>query len=120
MLLLFVLPMPFVFGAVAFWALRSGGLRRLWLQCGFFVVFLSLFATVAARWNSTVSGRQVATFLALFTGPSLFLVNALLSVVASLTESMKARFAAAFIGSILGLIAGYTLIMFHAYGTAAR
>ncbi len=70
MITVFILPLVLAFSPVAVWALRVGGLRRLWLLCTLTLLAAVLLALVLSAVYSPSVWRVVLYFLA-FVGTSI-------------------------------------------------
>jgi hypothetical protein len=71
MITLFVLPLILAFAPVAGWALRVGGLRRLWLLCALTLLAFLLVALFLSAVYSVPSVWRVIVYFLAFVGPSI-------------------------------------------------
>ena len=84
MLTLFILPLILAFVPAAVWALRAGGLRRLWLLGAYALLALILVALVLSAVYSVPSVWRVILYFLVFVGPSVLFTNAALTVAGAL------------------------------------
>jgi hypothetical protein len=69
MITLFIVPLILAFSPVAVWALRVGGLRRLWLLCALTLLAIVLVALVLSAVYSVPSVWLVVLYFLGFVGP---------------------------------------------------
>jgi hypothetical protein len=107
MLTLFVLPLILAYAPAAVWALRAGGLQRLWLLGAF-----ALLALVLSAVYSVPSVRRVLLYFLVFVGPSVLFNNAALTVVDAFDSAVWTQLIAAFVGSLPGLAVGFVAAVY--------
>jgi hypothetical protein len=112
MLTLFVLPMILAFAPAAVWALRAGGLRRLWLLGAFAVVALILVALVLSAVYSVPSVWRVLLYFLTFVGPSILFTNTALTVASAFERELWTLLITAFVGSLVGLAVGFVVVVY--------
>ena len=113
MITLFIVPLILAFSPVAVWALRVGGLRRLWLLCVlalivvlFLALFLSAVCSVPSVW------RVVLYFLG-FVGPPILFATGSLTLASGLAwRSLRLQLVTAFAGSMIGLAVGFAVVVY--------
>jgi hypothetical protein len=109
MITLFVLPLILAFAPVAVWALRGGGLRRLWLLCALALLALLLVALVLSAVYSVPSTWRVVYYALAFVGPSVLFAAGSLTVASTLARALSVQLIAAFAGSLIGLAVGFVM-----------
>ena len=112
MLMLFVLPLILAFAPAAVWAFRTGGLRRLWLLGAFTLLALILAALVLSAVYSVPSVWRVVLYFLVFVGPSVLFTNAALTMVRAFESALWTQPIAAFVGSLVGLAAGFVAAVY--------
>src|SRR5215210_5808418 len=112
MLTLFVLPLILGFALAAVWALRAGGLRRLWVLGAFALLALILVALVLSAVYSVPSVWRVVLYFLVFVGPSVLFTNAALTVASAFESTLWIQLIAAFVGSLVGLAVGYVAVVY--------
>jgi hypothetical protein len=90
MIMLVVLPLILSFAPVAVWALRVGGMRRLWLLCALALLTSLLAALVLSAVYSVPSTWRVLYFSLTFVGPSLLFATCSLTVANTFTRANQA------------------------------
>jgi len=112
MIALFVLPLILAFAPGAVWALRSGGLRRLWLLCALTLSASLLAALVLSAAYSVPSAWRVAYYSLVFVGPSLLCATGSLTVASAFARTLATQIVAAFAGSSIGLALGFVVVVY--------
>ena len=112
MITLGVLPLILAFAPIAVWALRVGGLRRLWLLCTLAILMLVLVALVLSAIYSVPSTWRVLYYLLAFVGPSILLATGLLALASAFARTLPIQLAAAFAGSLFGLAVGFVVAVY--------
>jgi hypothetical protein len=112
MLTLFVLPLILAFAPVAVWALRVGGLRRLWLLCALTLLFDLLATLVLSVVYSVPSTWQVVYYSLAFVGPSILLTTIALSLASASERAHSVQLTTAFAGSMIGLGFGFVEVVY--------
>ena len=112
MITLFIVPLILAFSPVAVWALRVGGLRRLWLLCVlalivvlFLALFLSAVCSVPSVW------RVVLYFLG-FVGPPILFATGSLTFASGFARTLSLQLITAFAGSMIGLAVGIVVVVY--------
>jgi hypothetical protein len=111
MMAVLIVPLILAFSPAAVWALRAGGLRRLWALCGLMLLSILFLAIVVSIKYSVPSSARVALYFLAVCGPSILLATSALSI-SALTRAPQGQLAAAFIGSIAGLAVGFIVIVY--------
>jgi hypothetical protein len=112
MITLFVLPLILAFAPIAVWALRVGGLQRLWLLCAIMLLFGLLAALVLSVVYSVPSTLQVVYYSLAFVGPSILLTTIALSIASAYTWALAMQLTTAFAGSLIGLGFGFVVVVY--------
>ena len=112
MLTLVVLPLILAFAPAAVWALRAGGLRRLWLLGAFALLALILAALALSSVYSVPSLWRVMLYFLVFVGPSVLFTITALTVVDAFERALRTQLIAAFVGSLLGLAVGFVVAVY--------
>jgi hypothetical protein len=112
MIMLFILPLVLAFSPAAVWALRAGGLRRLWMLCALaFVAVVLLALLLSAVYSVPSAGRVVLYFLG-FVGPSILFATGSLTLGSGLARTLQHQLITAFAGSMVGLAAGFIVVVY--------
>src|SRR3954452_20669387 len=101
MIALFVLPLILAFAPIAVWALRVGGLKRLWLLCAIALLALVVVALVLSAVYSVPSSRRVVYYSLASVGPSVLFATGLLAAANAFARSLQVQVIAAFAGSLI-------------------
>jgi hypothetical protein len=109
MITLFVLPLILAFAPIAVWALRVGGLRRLWLLCVLALLVLVVEAFMLSAIYSVPSSWRVVYYSLALVGPSLVFATGSLAVMNTFARALPVQLIAAFAGSLIGLAVGFVL-----------
>ena len=112
MITLFVLPLILAFAPVAVWALRVGGLRRLWLLCALALLALVLVALMLSAVYSVPSTWRVVYYSLTFVGPSILFATVSLTVANAFARSLSVQLLATFAGSLIGLAVGFVVVVY--------
>jgi hypothetical protein len=112
MITLFVLPLILAFAPVAVWALRVGGLRRLWLLCALALLANLLAALVLSAAYSVPSTWRVVYYSLTFVGPSILFATGSLTVAKTFARTLTTQLIAAFAGSLIGLAVGFVVVVY--------
>jgi hypothetical protein len=112
MITLFVLPLILAFAPIAVWALRVGGLRRLWLLCGLALLALVLVALMLSAMYAVPSSWRVVYYSLAFVGPSVLFATGLLALANAFTRTLPVQLTAAFVGSLIGLAVGFVVAVY--------
>jgi hypothetical protein len=113
MITLFVMPLILAFAPGAVWALRTGGLRMLWLLCALALLALFLLAlTLSAVYSVPSTWRVVYYALAFVVGPSLLFAACSLTVASTFARALSVQLIVAFAGSLIGLAVGFVIAVY--------
>ena len=112
MITLFVLPLILAFAPIAVWALRAGGLRRLWLMCALALLASLLAALVLSFVYSVPSTWRVVYYFLTYVGPSLLCAAGSLTVANTLAKTLPIQLISAFAGSLIGLAMGFAAVVY--------
>ena len=112
MITLFVVPLVLAFGPAAVWALRVGGLRRLWLLCALALLAVILVALLLSAVYSAPSAWQVALYFLRFVGPSILFVTGSLTLASGFARTLPLQLVTAFAGSMIGLAVGFVIVVY--------
>jgi hypothetical protein len=112
MITLFVFPLILAFAPVAVWALRSGGLRGLWLLGTLALLTLLLVALMLSAVYSVPSTSRVVYYSLVFVGPSILFAAGSLTVASTFARVLLVQLIAAFAGSLVGLAVGFVMAVY--------
>ena len=112
MITLFVLPLILAFAPTAVWALRAGGLRRLWLLCALALVALVLVALVLSAVYSVPSSWRAVYYSLASLGPSVLFATGSLAVASAFARALPVQLIAALAGSSIGLGVGFVVVVY--------
>ena len=112
MITLFVLLLILAFAPVAVWALRVGGMRRLWLLCAIALLALVVAALMLSAMYSVPSSRRVVYYSLASMGPSVLFATVSLTVANAFTRALPVQLIAAFAGSLSGLTVGFVVAVY--------
>ena len=112
MIALFVLPLILAFAPAAVWALRVGGLRRLWLLCTLTLLALLLMALFLSVVYSVPSMWRVVLYFLVFVGPSILFATGFLTVANTFARALPDQLITAFAGSLVGLAIGFVVVVY--------
>jgi hypothetical protein len=107
MITLFILPLVLAFSPTAVWALKVGGLRRLWMLCALALLAVLFLALLLSAVYSVPSPWRVVLYFLVFVGPSILLATGFLALSSSFARTHPLQLASAFAGSIIGLAVGF-------------
>jgi hypothetical protein len=110
MITLVVLPLILAFAPIAVWALRVGGLRRLWLLCALALLALVLVALMLSAMYSVPSSWRVVYYSLTSVGPSVLFATG--SLANAFTRALPVQLIAAFAGSLIGLGVSFVLAVY--------
>jgi hypothetical protein len=111
MITLFVLPLILSFAPVAVWAMRAGGLRRLWLLCALALLADLLAALVLSVVYAVPSVWRVVLLFLAFVGPSI-LFTAVSLTLGGFARILPLQLAVAFAGCLVGLAMGFVVAVY--------
>jgi hypothetical protein len=112
MITLFVLPLILAFAPIAVWALRVGGLRRLWLLCAIALLALVVAALMLSAMYSVPSSRRVVYYSLASVGPSVLFATGSLAAANAFARSLPVQLIAALAGSLIGLAVGFVIVIY--------
>jgi hypothetical protein len=112
MITLFIVPLILAFSPVAVWALRVGGLRRLWLLCAVALLAVLFLALVLSAVYSVPSVWRVILYLLAFVGPSILLATGSLTLANGIARTLPRQLVTTFAGSMIGLAVGFVLVVY--------
>jgi len=112
MITLFVPPLILAFAPLAVWALKGGGLRRLWLLCALALFAVLLAALVLSFVYSVPSTWRVVCYSLALVGPSILFATCSLTVANTFARALSVQLIAAFAGSLIGLAIGFVLVAY--------
>jgi hypothetical protein len=113
MITVFVLPLVLAFSPAAVWALRVGGLRRLWLVCALALLADLLLALLLSTVYSVPSTWRVILFSLAFFGPSVLFTTGSLTLASGFARrTLPVQLITAFIGSMIGLAVGFIVVVY--------
>jgi hypothetical protein len=112
MITLFILPLILAFSPVAVWALREGGLRRLWLLCALALLTVLLLALLLSAIYSVPSVWRVILYFLAFLGPSILFATGALTLARGFARTLVVQLIMAVAGSIIGLGVGFMMVIY--------
>jgi hypothetical protein len=112
MITLVALPLILAFAPGAVWALRAGGLRRLWLLCGLAILAGLLAALLLSAVYSVPGTWRVIYYFLTLVGPSLLCAAGSLTVANTLAKTLPIQLISAFAGSLTGLAMGFAAVVY--------
>ena len=112
MITLFIVPLVLAFSPAAVWALRVGGLRRLWLLCALALLVVVLLALVLSTVYSVPSTWRVILYFLGFVGPSILVAAGFLTLASGVVRTLPLQLVTAFAGSMLGLGLGFVVVVY--------
>jgi hypothetical protein len=112
MITLFILPLVLAFSPAAVWALRTGGLRWLWLLCALALLAVLFLALLLSAVYSVPSARRVVIYLLAFVGPSLLFATSSLTLANGFARTLPLQLITAFAGSMIGLAVGFIAVVY--------
>jgi hypothetical protein len=108
----FVLPLILAFGPAAVWALRVGGLRRLWSLCALALLAVVLLALLLSAVYSVPSTWRVVLYFLGFVGPSILFATVSLTLASGFARTLPLQLVVAFAGSMIGLGVGFFVVVY--------
>jgi hypothetical protein len=112
MITVFILPLILAFSPAAVWALRVGGLRRLWLLCALALLAVLLLALVLSAVYSVPSAWRVILYSLAFVGPSILFATGSLTLASGFARTLPVQVVTAFAGSMIGLAVGFIAVVY--------
>ena len=112
MITLFVLPLILAFAPIAVWALRVGGMRRLWLLCALALLALVVVALTLSAIYSVPSTWRVVYYSLASVGPSVLFATGSLAVANAFARALPVQLVSAFAGSLIGLAVGFVVAVY--------
>jgi hypothetical protein len=112
MITLFTVPLILAFSPAAVWALRVGGLRRLWLLCVLALLAVALLALFLYAVYSVPRVWQVVLYSLGFVGPSILMATGALTLASGFARTLALQLVTAFAGSMSGLALGFVVVVY--------
>ena len=112
MIAVLILPLILAFTPAAVWALRGGGLRRLWLLCTSALFSILLVAIGLSVKHSVPSTARVAVYLLAFCAPPILMATSFLSLSSTFTKAPLGQLVVAAAGTIGGLVFGFIVVVY--------
>jgi hypothetical protein len=112
MITLFIVPLILAFGPAAVWALRVGGLRRLWSLCALALLAVVLLALVLSAVYSVPSAWRVVLYFLGFVGPSILFATVSLTLAGGIARTLPLELIVAFAGSMIGFGVGFVVVVY--------
>ncbi len=112
MITLFIVPLVLAFSPAAVWALRVGGLRRLWLLCALALLAVALVALVLSAIYSVPSAWRVVLYFLGFVGPSILFATGSLTLASGFARTLPLQLITALAGSMTGLGVGFVVVVY--------
>jgi hypothetical protein len=112
MITLIVLPLILAYVPGVVWALRVGGLRRLWLLCALALLAVLFLAVLLSAVYSVPSAWRVVLYFLVFVGPSILLATGFLAFSSGFARTLPLQLIAAFAGSVIGLALGFVAAIY--------
>ena len=94
------------------WALKAGGLRRLWMLCVLALLAVLLLALLLSAVYSVPSPWRVVQYFLVFVGPSILLATGFLALSRGFARTLSLQLIAAFAGSVIGLAVGFVMAIY--------
>ena len=115
MFTVFFVPLILAFSPVAVWALRVGGLRRLWLLCALALLVILFLALLLSAVYSVPSVWRVVLYSLTFVEPSILFAAGSLTLGSGFARTLALQLVTAFAGSMIGLGFGFVVVV-HVLG----
>jgi hypothetical protein len=112
MITVFVFPLVLAFIPAAVWALRVGGLRRLWSLCALALLAVALVALVCSAIYSVPSVWRVLLYFLGFVGPSILFASSSLTLASGFARTLLLQLVTAFAGSMIGLGVWFVVVAY--------
>ncbi len=112
MITLFIVPLVLAFSPAAVWALRVGGLRRLWLLCALALLAVALVALVLSAIYSVPSAWRVVLYFLGFVGPPILFATGSLTLASGFARTLPLQLITALAGSMTGLGVGFVVVVY--------
>ena len=112
MITVFILLLVLAFSPAAVWALRVGGLRRLWPLCALALLAVVLLALLLSTVYSVPSAWRVILYLLAFVGPPILFATGSLTLVSGFARTLPLQLITAFTGSTIGLAVGIVAVVY--------
>jgi hypothetical protein len=112
MIALFIIPLILAFSPAAVWALRMGGVRRLWLLCALTLLVIVLVALFLSTVYSVPSMWRVVLYILGFVGPSIVFATGSLRLASGFVRALTLQLLTAFAGSMIGLAVGFVVVVY--------
>jgi MFS family permease len=113
MITIFILVLVLAFSPAAVWALRVGGLRRLWMLCALVLLAVLLLALLLSAVYSVPSAWRVILYFLAFVGPSMLFATSSLTLANGFARrTLPVELITAFAGSMIGLAVGFIVVVY--------
>ena len=112
MITVFIILFVLTFSPAAVWAIREGGLRRLWLLCALALLGVLLLALLLSVVYSVASAWLVVLYLLAFVGPPILFTTGSLTLTSGFARTLPLQLLAAFAGSMIGLGLGFVVVVY--------
>ena len=113
MITVFIILFVLTFSPAAVWAIREGGLRRLWLLCALALLGVLLLALLLSVVYSVASAWLVVLYLLAFVGPPILIVTGSLTLASGFARrAILVELITAFAGSMIGFAVGYVVVFY--------
>ena len=112
MITLFIIPLILAFSPAAVWALRVGGLRRLWVLCALALLAVLVVALLLSAVYSVPSMWLVVFYFLAFLGPSILFATGSLTLASGFARTVGVQLVTSFAGSMIGLVVGFVVVVY--------
>src|ERR671932_1772106 len=113
MITVFIILFVLGFSPAAVWAIREGGLRRLWLLCALALLGVLLLALLLSAVYSVASAWLTVLYLLAFVGPPILIVTGSLTLASGFARgALPVELITAFAGSMIGFAVGYVVVFY--------
>jgi hypothetical protein len=112
MIALLIFPLVLAFSTAAVWAFRTGGLRRLWLQCALALASVIILALLISIAYSVPSASRVVLYSLAFIGPSILFATGSLMLSSIFTRALVVQLMTSLFGSGIGLVVGFVIVVY--------
>jgi hypothetical protein len=113
MITVFILLLALAFSPAAVWALRVGGLRRLWLLCALALLAVLLLALLLSAVYFVSSAWRVILYFLMFVGPSILFATGSLTLANGFARrTLPLQLITAFAGTMIGFAVGFGVVVY--------
>src|SRR5215211_6577876 len=113
MITVFIILFVLTFSPAAVWAIRAGGLRRLWLLSALTLLAVVLLAVVLSAVYSVPSAWLVILYLLGFVGPPILFATGSLTLASGFARrALPLQLIMAFAGSMIGFAVGIVVVVY--------